>query len=236
MKIYIEANIGAGKSTFIHLLKNKLKHNNKYSFVLEPVEVWKHKYKNKENNNILDLFYNNVSRWSYTFQMTAFMTRIQSIQQKIEENPNNIFFIERSIYTDKNCFAKLCYQNNLMDKIEWELYNDCFLWLEKTIDVKPDIYLYLYLKPEKCLERIKKRNREEEINITLEYLTQLHNKHEIWMEENIKKGVNVIKINVEEDFEENEFIFLNHCNKILNYISTHTKNNMFDISINKNIN
>lgn len=218
MKIYIEANIGAGKTTFIKLLKNKLKDNKNYSFILEPVEEWKNKYKNNDGKNILDLFYNNVTRWSYTFQMTAWMTRIRSIQKEIQNKKNNIFFIERSIYTDKNCFANLCYNNGLMEKIEWELYNDCFSLLENTIDVKADVYIYLFLEPEKCLERIQKRKRKEESNITLEYLKQLHQKHEIWMEKNVKNGIKVIKINVEEDFEDDEIIFLQHFSKIFNNI------------------
>ena len=105
-----------------------------------------------------------------------------------------------------------------MEKIEWELYNDWFSWLENIFNVKPDIYVYLFLDPEKCLERIKKRARKEEANITLEYLRQLHEKHEKWMAENEKKGIKVIKINVEEDFEDNELIFLKHCDKIFKYI------------------
>lgn len=229
MKIYIEANIGAGKTTFINKLKKKLKKNDRYSFILEPVEVWKNKYKNNEGTNILDLFYNNMSRWCYTFQMTAWMTRIKNIEEGIKKNPNNLFFIERSIYTDKNCFAELCYQNKLMEKIEWELYNDWFSWLENIFNVKPDIYVYLFLDPEKCLERIKKRARKEEANITLEYLRQLHEKHEKWMAENERKGIKVIKINVEEDFKDNELIFLNHCEKIFKSINQEKVNDNFDL-------
>ncbi len=44
-----------------------------------------------------------------------------------------------------------------------------------------DLIIYLRAKPETCLERIKTRNRPEEQSITLDYLKQLHERHEEWL-------------------------------------------------------
>ncbi len=41
--------------------------------------------------------------------------------------------------------------------------------------------VYLRARPETCLERIKTRNRPEEQSITLDYLNQLHERHEEWL-------------------------------------------------------
>lgn len=41
--------------------------------------------------------------------------------------------------------------------------------------------VYLRAKPETCLERIRTRNRPEEQSITVDYLKQLHERHEQWL-------------------------------------------------------
>ena len=41
--------------------------------------------------------------------------------------------------------------------------------------------VYLKANPETCLERIRTRNRPEEQSITLDYLQQLHARHEQWL-------------------------------------------------------
>ena len=102
MKLYIEANIGAGKTTFINKLEEYFENNKNIVCLREPVDEWIN-LKDSEGNNILNYFYKDTKRWSYTFQMNAFMTRIESIKKKYKSNKIN--FIERSIYTDKNCFA-----------------------------------------------------------------------------------------------------------------------------------
>jgi deoxyadenosine/deoxycytidine kinase len=43
-----------------------------------------------------------------------------------------------------------------------------------NVGYKPDVFIYLRATPELCMERIKKRGRECENEITLEYITQLH--------------------------------------------------------------
>ena len=49
------------------------------------------------------------------------------------------------------------------------------------------------------------------------------------MAENERKGIKVIKINVEEDFKDNELIFLNHCEKIFKSINQEKVNDNFDL-------
>ena len=41
--------------------------------------------------------------------------------------------------------------------------------------------IYLQSDPKICLSRIKKRNREEEINVSLTYLERLHEGHNDWL-------------------------------------------------------
>ena len=140
MKLYIEANIGAGKTTFINKLEKYFNSSDNIICLREPVEEWIN-LKDSKGDNILNYFYSNQERWSYTFQMNAFMTRIQSINNNCKKNKIN--FIERSIYTDKNCFALLCKENNSINDIEWSLYENWFKWLNNKFDVEPTGYIYI---------------------------------------------------------------------------------------------
>ena len=56
-----------------------------------------------------------------------------------------------------------------------------FDWLLQKSYAKPDGYIYLRCEPNVCLNRIQNRDREEETNIPVDYLTSLHNKHDNWL-------------------------------------------------------
>ena len=173
MKIFIEGNIGSGKSTLINFLKKEF---TSIKVLPEPVEEWK-QLKDNNNKNILHYFYKDIKRWSYTFQMNAFITR----SKIIEQHKNEDFIMERSVFSDKNCFAINCYENKLLSDIEWKLYNQWHDWLSTKCSLKADAYIYLRTNPEIAYKRIQKRNRKEEDEIPLEYIKQIHKKHDEWL-------------------------------------------------------
>ena len=47
------------------------------------------------------------------------MTRIHDIQAKKSFINCKNLIIERSNYSDKNCFAELCYENGQINEMEW---------------------------------------------------------------------------------------------------------------------
>ena len=86
--------------------------------------------------------------------------------------------------------------------------------MNNKFDVEPEGYIYIKTSPETCYERIKKRNRTEESNIPLEYLNNLNDKHEKWLLSNDNNNVPVLVLDGEEDFENDEIIFLKYLGKI----------------------
>ena len=71
-----------------------------------------------------------------------------------------------------------------MQEIEWNLYTKWFDWMLKTLNlVEGEDYLHLYLKCpfEECYRRLKERNRQEEQNVSQEYLKEIHDRHEEWL-------------------------------------------------------
>ena len=170
----IEGNIGAGKSTFLSLIEQELP----VQVVYEPHTKWQDV---GAGDNLLEKFYSDTSRWAYTFQSYAFITRIIEQMEKAKENKYSTQVLERSVYSDRYCFAKNCFESGTMSPLEWKLYQEWFEWLIVKYAPKPTGFIYLKTDPEVCYARLTKRAREEEVGVSLEYLQSLHNKHEAWL-------------------------------------------------------
>lgn len=217
--VYIEGNIGAGKSTFVRNL-SKYIHSFRNQFldgrvIQEPVNEWV-QTKDSDGKNILEKFYENIDRWSFTFQMNSFISRTKVIQDEVIKDDSHesakyndyqlrkLLFVERSVFTDRKVFAENCFENNKMTKMEFDIYCKWNDWLSEQFELKPSAYIYLKCDPEVASERIIKRARSEEDSIPLEYLTQIHNKHEDWMCKEMEEGIPVLTINANEDFTKEE--------------------------------
>jgi len=195
----VEGNIGAGKSTFLRLIEEHLP----VQIVYEPVDQWQQV---AAGENLLERFYKDTKRWAYTFQSYAFITRVMEQQKKAAESMHGLQIIERSVYSDRYCFAKNCFEMGTMSPLEWSLYQEWFDWLIENYVQKPSGFIYLRTSPEKSFERLKKRARSEEKIVPLEYLTLLHDKHEQWLidKKNVAKSlvdVPVLVIEADNEFE-----------------------------------
>jgi deoxyadenosine/deoxycytidine kinase len=175
MLISIEGNIGSGKSTVVEYLKSL----NKYIFVDEPVNEWL-SIKDKDGVNSLECFYKDQKKNAFCFQVLAYITRLKKLIDIIKNNPTDAIIItERSIETDRNVFAKMLYEDNLISSIEWETYNYWFNTFKDISEVNKIIYIKT--SPSKCLERINKRKRSEESSIEIEYLEKCNKYHDDWL-------------------------------------------------------
>jgi len=190
--ITIDGNIGAGKTTIL----NYIHYNHNIFIDLEPIENWK---------PFLNDIYINKTKY-FNFQIRVWLDR-SFIQEK---DNNSIIIMERSPYFIRNTFNKYIGINNLINSQENNIMEELY---DKTdIIWKSNYYIYIRSSPEKCLERINKRGRENESEITLEYLKEIHILHEKTYNEAIKKGMNIILIDIENKTLEEI------ANEILKYI------------------
>lgn len=193
-QFFIEGNIGVGKSTFLKVVQNSLD----CQMVFEPHEKWQDI---NGAGNLLHHFYADTKRWAYTFQSYAFITRVMEQDMRAAEQPGAVQVVERSVFSDRYCFAQLAMEAGNMNKLEWQVYQHWFDWLINAHMDRPAGFIYLRTTPETCLKRLQKRARSEEIGVSLEYLTALHNKHENWLLHNT--DIPVLVLDCDIDFEHN---------------------------------
>jgi deoxyadenosine/deoxycytidine kinase len=168
--VSIEGNIGAGKSTLIRALKDRYTQGKERIVVIleEPVEVWN--TVEEDGVTLLDKFYNDPVKYSFTLQTMIYTTVYNQILQAIKEFPKaEVIVCERSIQSSKYVFAEMLQSQGNMDLTESLVLNMLYDDPRTELALSKGM-LYLKTEPEICLERIRKRSREGEQKITLDYL------------------------------------------------------------------
>ena len=128
--------------------------------------------------------------------MLAYISRLQKLQEsyfKAIKEDYDFIVCERSLYTDKNVFCKMLYDEGKIDDYGYQIYNKWFEYFQSFLTN----FHFVYLKTDYniCFERVNKRNRNVEENIPLDYLEKNNDYHDKWLNE--KK--NVLFLNGNED-------------------------------------
>lgn len=146
MKIVIDGNIGAGKTTQLNILEKK-----GFQVRREPINEWP-----------LDLFYKDMSRWALTLQLAIMQTH-QPVNSK------DIIVYERNLLSCRYVFWEYLKENNHVKAIEDVIHErayEKYQWL-------PDVYIFLSIDPEDAFQHIKSRKQVGDTGITLRYLKEI---------------------------------------------------------------
>lgn len=217
--VIIEGIIGAGKSTFInYCLKPTLERRGlRVAIIPEPVEKWK-------KNGILERFYRDPKRWSYTFQTMAFTDQVLECRKMIELKDIDIFIMERS-HISNRIFAEILYESGDIDDLEMEYYNEWSALWDKFIPNIPISFIYLKSSIDISMERIYSRKRSGEEHITAEYQLKLIDKHNRLFGEGSKLKSLVISNSEFDVFDQNDqerivniILYFVHPKFLLSYI------------------
>jgi deoxyadenosine/deoxycytidine kinase len=185
MHIAVAGNIGAGKTTLTGLLA---KHYN-----------WEPHYEDVDENPYLNDFYNDMQRWSFNLQIYFLNSRFKQIID-IRKSGKTIIQ-DRTIYEDAEIFAPNLHAMGLMSTRDINNYKSLFDLMESLIQ-PPDLLIYLRATIPTLVNQIQKRGREYENSIRLDYLKQLNERYEKWIN-NYRSGKLLI-INVDDlDFASN---------------------------------
>lgn len=181
--ISIEGNIGSGKTTLLQNLKNEYKNNDQIIFLKEPVDEWNN-IKDSNGTTILEKFYLDQEKYSFPFQMMAYISRLNLLcdnLKKLDPSKKYTIITERSLNTDKYVFAKMLFESGKMEDVCYQIYLNWFDAFSKNLPINKIIYVKV--DPETCHNRIKKRSREGEETISLDYLIKCSKYHDIMIDE-----------------------------------------------------
>ncbi len=163
--ITIAGNIGAGKSSLVRLLSHRLD----WAPFFEPVA----------NNPYLPDFYADMRTWSFHSQ-TYFLSNRLKVYKELLNCPNSVI-LDRSLYEDAEIFARNLYLQGYMSQRDYETYETIYQTLLYFLPT-PDLVVYLKASVDTLLKRIRHRNRDYEKNISSEYLQQLNDSYETWIQ------------------------------------------------------
>jgi deoxyadenosine/deoxycytidine kinase len=189
MHIAISGNIGAGKTT---LTAKLAKHYN-----------WIAQFESVESNPYLEDFYNDMERWAFNLQIHFLNSRFNYVKHILESRSTIIQ--DRTIYEDAYIFAATLHRSKIMTDRDFRTYMDLYDSMVGFIK-PPDLLIYLRADIPKLVEQIQKRGRVYEEALRINYLKDLNNHYEAWIQ-NYKSGkvliIDVNKIDFikkEEDF------------------------------------
>ncbi len=174
--ISVEGVIGVGKTT---LATRLAKHYNA-ELILEPVE----------ENPFLENFYKDIRHYAFQTQIYFLFSRYKQLQKLKQTKMFFDMVISDYIFEKDRIFANL----NL-DENEMILYEHIIKFIEPEIP-KPDLVIFLQSSSENILERIKKRNRSFENEITYEYINMLSKNYSNFFM--IYKDAPVLMVNVDD--------------------------------------
>lgn len=145
MRISIEGNIAAGKSTLFSSIAQDPRIANVASLFPEPLDEW---------GDILDLYFKDRASWA--LPLTLDILRGFHISSKPHRRPHSI--VERNPYTCRYVFTEMLRHDAILSSDDMALvdqYMETFGW-------KPDAIIYIDVPVTVCQDRMESRARPNE--------------------------------------------------------------------------
>lgn len=164
--LVLAGNIGAGKSTLVELLCQRLG----WTPYFEPVA---------ENPYLKD-FYGDMERWAYHSQTFFLMHRARSHRELSLEAGSVVQ--DRSLYEDAQVFARNLHRQGHMSGRDYDVYRELYAVLSSLLPA-PDLVVYLRASVPTLQRRIALRARSYEQTIPVAYLEGLNTLYEEWIQD-----------------------------------------------------
>ncbi|XP_034253216.1 deoxynucleoside kinase-like [Thrips palmi] len=178
--VYVEGNIGVGKTTLLQKLAEK-----GYPVVQEPVKLWT----DCNGVNFLVLYSKDLPKWAFTFQTLALFSIWHEQAEACGDQP--IIIMERSVHSVVKMFALNQFKNGFLSLPQYLLLEKLSQMLSGRFK-RREVFIYLHTTAEEAHHRMKLRARSEEAGLSLQYFQQLQEILLGWMtkEEKLQLVVN----------------------------------------------
>ncbi|KAK3915872.1 Deoxynucleoside kinase [Frankliniella fusca] len=166
--VFLEGNIGAGKST----LATTLASTGKFDVYQEPVAEWQE----TGGFNFLQALTQDYSANAYLFQVLALGTLARRMRNAPSSTRLRIF--ERSARCALDVFSEYGHAVGAISQMEMETLR---VLLDATRPEHPVVYLYVRVDPGEAWHRSRQRGRPEESSLPASYFTRLHRHLDDWL-------------------------------------------------------
>ena len=161
--INIAGVVGVGKSSLCNIF-NELG----YKVYHEPVF----------DNELLEKFYYDKEKYAFPLQIFFLNKRFEMYKDSIN-HPASI--MDRSIVEDR-IFAKMLRDQGELNDKEYDIYVELFNNMMEHVN-PPTLMVYLRIKTENVIERIKRRGRKYELEQSINYWYDLNSNYEVFFNE-----------------------------------------------------
>ncbi|WP_028911311.1 deoxynucleoside kinase [Prevotella sp. MA2016] len=184
MHIAVAGNIGSGKSTLTRLLARHY--------------GWEARFEAVEHNPYLEDYYRDIHRWSFNMEVYFLKERFRDLIA-ISQADHTIIQ-DRTIYEGVYVFMANNRDMGNLSERDFETYMELFEQMMTVVKV-PDLMIYLRASVPHLVSNIQKRGRDYEQTMQLEYLQNLNNRYDDFIQHKYPGRV----ITIEKD----ELDFLN---------------------------
>jgi deoxyadenosine/deoxycytidine kinase len=172
--VSMEGNLASGKTRILQSFEG----HDMYTMP-EPIEKWRWEL----GQNLLERKYNDPTGSEFMFQMLVNLTRLEDLAQTYELS-KQVRLQERSFYSSHYVFTELAKSNLVLNGIEKKMLDK---WFNVFTSGKlkelttPDLIVYVRTTPNTCYERMRKRDRLEEANVSAGQIDKIHQQYESWL-------------------------------------------------------
>jgi len=163
--VFVEGNIGSGKTTLINNLKQRLKTTSEIYIIKENVEKCE----------FFKDYVKDIKTYGFEFQKWILDNKIKQVD-KIKMTPmvkkNRFIIFDRSTISDSQIFYQNIRNKGFISDRQHKEY--CSLLNKANIYVQPDITIFMDTKPVECMSRIHKRSRGGEEFYDIETIRNFH--------------------------------------------------------------
>jgi len=172
--IAFAGNIGVGKTEFTQQVLKEPNRSLLLSFLKNEGSI--QAFQEKIDKRLLREFYKDKKRWAFTSQMYYFSLRLGTLKRIYDFD--GLAVEDRTIFEDKQVFGDTNYELGHMHELEYYVYDRTYKEICKSFR-PPTLLVYLKINDVDVLKRrIQKRGRDEEKEISTEYLQKLNDNYD----------------------------------------------------------
>lgn len=164
MHIGIAGNIGSGKTTLTQMLADHY--------------GWTPKFESVTYNPYLEDYYRDIPRWSYNLETYFLAQRFRDVLEIAKSD--QVVIQDRTLFEGVYIFVANNLEMGNLTQRDYETYMQLFELMMSMVKL-PDLLIYLKSDVPHLVAKIRKRGREYEQSISLDYLAGLNRRYEEWI-------------------------------------------------------